>query len=403
MNIQPSDKLKNLAPYAFKEINDKVEALRKRGITPIDFGVGDPSEPTPDFVIEGLTEAGRKHAKTGYPNYAGSLDFREAAARYMKRRFGVILDPESEISSNIGSKEAIFNFPEGFINPGDTVIIPSPGYPPMRTGTIFAGGKPYFVPLLAENDFLIDYAAIPAEVCKRAKIIWLNYPNSPTGAIASREYYEGLAAWAREHSIIIAADEGCYIDIYFVEKPISILEVAREGVIVFYSLSKRNNMTGYRVGFVAGDSAVISIFKKLKMNIDSGTPDVIQEVAIKALDDDHHIAQMRKLYEKKRDILLAALKGIGLETKNSEATFYIWQKVFSDTTPQAGSDLEFAKKLLDPSIAIVVTPGSLISDECEGKINPGKGYVRFALVPAVSEIKEAALRLKMHKHDLSGS
>lgn len=402
MNIQPSDKLKNLAPYAFKEINDKVEALRKQGITPIDFGVGDPTEPTPDFVIEGLAEAGRKHARTGYPNYAGSLDFRKAAARYMKRRFGITLDPEREISSNIGSKEAIFNFPEGFINPGDTVIIPSPGYPPMKTGTVFAGGEPYFVPLLEKNNFLIDYEAIPAEVCKRAKIIWLNYPNSPTGAIASREYYEGLVVWARKHSIIIAADEGCYIDIYFGEKPISILEVAREGVITFYSLSKRNNMTGYRSGFVAGDGAIIDIFKKLKTNIDSGTPNVIQEVAIKALDDDDHSAQMRKLYEEKREILIAALKKLGLETKNSEATFYIWQKVPGTVSGGVGADIEFAKKLLDPSIAIVVTPGSLISDECEGGINPGKGYVRFALVPAVSEIREAAERLKGHRHDLIG-
>ena len=189
----------------------------------------------------------------------------------MKKRFSVDLDSETEISSNIGSKESIFNFPEAFINPGDLVICPSPGYPPMKTGTIFAEGTPYFVPLLEKNNWLIDFESIPEEIAQKAKIIWLNYPNSPTGAIANREYYEGLTGWADKNNVIIAADEGCYIDIYFDEKPISILEVAREGIVAFYSLSKRNNMTGYRVGFVAGDSKVIDIYKRLKTNIDSGT------------------------------------------------------------------------------------------------------------------------------------
>lgn len=417
MNIQISNRLKNLPAYAFKEINDKVDALRAAGIKAIDFGVGDPSEPTPDFVIKGLEAAGYKHAKTGYPSYIGSKEFRCAAAGYMKRRFGVSLDIETEISSNIGSKEAIFNFPEGFINPGDVVIIPSPGYPPMKTGTIFAEGIPYFVPLLEKNNFLVDYEAIPDDICKRAKIIWINYPNSPTGAVASRSYYEGLIKWARKHEIIIAADEGCYIDIYDnavgVDDgygiPISILEVEREGIITFYSLSKRNNMTGYRVGFVAGDRAIVEVFKKLKTNVDSGTPSIIQEAGILALNDDKHSAKMRKLYDKKREILFKALEGIGLEVKKPAATFYVWQKIphefFKkniDNSARANvfdSGLEFAKKLLDPKIAIVVTPGSLISDECnaysphDGKINPGEDYVRFALMPSVEEMKKASKRL----------
>lgn len=417
MNIQISNRLKSLPAYAFKEINDKVDALRAAGIKAIDFGVGDPSEPTPDFVINGLEAAGHKHAKTGYPSYIGSKEFRQAAAGYMKRRFGVSLNIETEISSNIGSKEAIFNFPEGFINPGDVVIIPSPGYPPMKTGTIFAEGVPYFVPLLEKNNFLIDYEAIPSDICEHAKIIWINYPNSPTGAVADRGYYEGLIKWARKNNIIIAADEGCYIDIYFDsasgragEKPMSILEVEREGIITFYSLSKRNNMTGYRVGFVAGDNAIIDIFKKLKTNIDSGTPSVMQEAGILALNDDKHSEKMRKLYGEKREILFKALEAIGLEVMKSAATFYVWQKIprefFKYTMGNGANDnmfdsgLEFAKKLLDPKIAIVVTPGSLISDECDAtsphsrKINPGEGYVRFALMPTVEEIEETEKRMK---------
>ena len=243
MKIEPSKRLNSIPSYALAVISDKVAALRNDGVKIIDFGVGDPSEPTPDFVIEKLIEFGRKHAASGYPSYIGSKDFRGAAAAYMQKRFGVELDPEREISSNLGSKEAIFNFPEGFINPGDIVICPSPGYPPMKTGTIFAEGIPYYVPLLEENGFLIDYDSIPQDIAVKAKIIWINYPNSPTGAVASRDYYEGLINWAHKNDIIIAADEGCYIDIYFDEKPMSILEVSREGIVAFYSLSKRNNMT----------------------------------------------------------------------------------------------------------------------------------------------------------------
>ncbi|MEK7156423.1 MAG: aminotransferase class I/II-fold pyridoxal phosphate-dependent enzyme [Patescibacteria group bacterium] len=386
MNIQPSRKLGSLPPYAFAEIDKKVQALRDLGVTPIDFGVGDPTEPAPGFVIERMTPSAKEHAHSGYPSYIGSKTFRTAAADYMLRRFGVTLDPEREISSSGGSKESIFNFPEAFIEPGDIVICPSPGYPPMKTGTIFAEGVPYFVPLLAKNGFLVDYAAIPEAIAKRAKIIWLNYPNSPTGAIATKEYYKGLIDWAHRNDIIIAADEGCYIDIYFDEKPASILEVDREGIIAFYSLSKRNNMTGYRVGFVCGDENLMKIFKRLKTNIDSGVPNMIQDAAIVALADDAHVEGMRRLYREKRNILEKALQEIGLEPVQSAATFYLWQKV-------PGSDVAFAEKLLDPAIGIVVTPGSLISDTCEGGINPGEGYVRFALVPSLAEIQEAAKRL----------
>ncbi len=386
MNIGQSKRLASLPPYAFAEIAAKVESLRSLGITPIDFGVGDPSEPTPDFILDRLTELGKKNAKSGYPSYIGNSGFRDAAARYMRRRFAVDLDPEREICATIGSKEAVFNFPEAIINPADIVICPSPGYPPMKTGTIFAEGTPYFVPLLSENGFLPDYESIPPDIAKRAKIFWINYPNSPTGAIASREYYTGLIAWAHRHDIIIAADEGCYIDIYYDEKPISILEVAREGILAFYSLSKRNNMTGYRVGFVCGDERLVQIFKRLKTNVDSGVPNIIQDAAAIALDDDTHVESMRHLYREKRDILLPALKSMGLEIVSPAATFYVWQKV-------PGGDVEFAKKLLDPSIGIVVTPGSLISDTCGDNINPGHGYVRFALMPTVEEIKEAAKKL----------
>ncbi len=399
MQIKPSTRLKSLPAYAFKEINDRVKNLREKGVKAIDFGVGDPSEPTPDFIINELSVAAKKHALSGYPHYIGLKEFRVSAANYMKRRFGISLNPDTEICSNVGSKEAIFHFPEAFVEHGDIVICPSPGYPPMKTGTIFAEAVPYFVPLLETNGFLLDYEAIPPDIARRAKIIWINYPNSPTGAVASKSYYKGLIAWARKYEIIIAADEGCYIDIYMGKKaPISILQAAdesglgKQGIIAFYSLSKRNNMTGYRIGFVVGDAEVIKIFKLLKTNIDSGTPNFIQEAAIKALEDDKHVAGMRDLYLRKAKILIEGLKAIGLEAALPAATFYIWQKV-----PTGMTDVEFAKKLLDPKIGIVVTPGSLIAEECEmndKRVNPGSGYVRFALMPSIEEIREAVGKMK---------
>ncbi|MDP2648415.1 MAG: aminotransferase class I/II-fold pyridoxal phosphate-dependent enzyme [bacterium] len=385
--IEPSKKLSSLPPYAFAEIGEGVEKLRALGVQPIDFGVGDPTEPAPDFVIKAVATGAKQHAASGYPSYVGSRKYREAAAGYMRRRFGVSLNSEREICATIGSKEAVFNFPEGFINPGDVVICPSPGYPPMKVGTVFAGGVPFFVPLLKENDFLIDYKSIPEAVARRAKILWLNYPNSPTGATAEREYYKGLIEWAHRNEILIAADEGCYIDIYFDRKPPSILEVSRDGIIAFYSLSKRNNMTGYRVGFVCGDEKMVDVFKRLKTNIDSGVPDFVQEAAIAALADDAHVEGMRRIYREKRDILLPALRDAGLDVAESAATFYIWQKV-------PGDDVEFAKKLLDPSIGIVVTPGGLISDVCDGGVNPGKGYVRFALMPSLEDTRRAARKIR---------
>jgi LL-diaminopimelate aminotransferase len=393
MQITPSDRLGRIPKYAFAEINKAKAQLKASGADVIDFGVGDPSTPTPDFVIEELQKAAQKHAGTGYPDYTGSMPFLEASARYMKRTFNVDLDPKTELSSSIGSKEAIFNFPEAFVNPGDVVICPSPGYPPYKTGTIFAEGTPFYAPLLKENDYLIDFASIPQEIADKAKLIWINYPNSPTGALATREYYEALVAWAHKNDIIIASDEGCYIDIYFDEKPLSILEVAKEGIVTFYSLSKRNNMTGYRVGFVAGDAKVIEVFKRLKTNIDSGTPNFVQDAAIVALDDDKHRGFMCDLYLQKRAILKEAIEAMGLEFTASPSTFYIWQKV-----PAHLTDVEFAKKLLNPEIALIVTPGSLISDPCTlangESVNPGAGYVRFALMPTLEQMKVAAERLK---------
>lgn len=390
MKFELSNLLKNLPKYPFLEIRQMVQAAKERGIDVIDFGIGDPTSAVPSFVVENLAKAAERHKNTGYPSNRGEHNFRNAACEYMKMNFGVSLNSDTEICSNIGSKEAIFHLPFAFLNAGDIVICPSPCYPAYHVGTEFAGGEVYNVPLLEKNNFLIDLEAIPKDICKRAKIIWVNYPNSPTGCLATDDFYIRLVKWADDHNIIIASDEGCYIDIYEEEKPKSILQFKKQGIITFYSLSKRSNMTGYRTGFVAGDEQLISALSLVKGNVDSGTPKFIEDVAALALLDDEHVQVMRDEYSAKRKILTEAFDAMGLERSKSNSTFYIWQKA-----PSGMSDVDFVKKLVETGI--VATPGSFISKDCRYKkedVNPGAGYVRFALVPPLTRVKEAAERLK---------
>ena len=390
MKIEPSNRVKSMGSYAFADVDNEVSKLVKLGITPIDFGVGDPKEPTPGLIRNYCKRAVDKRKDSGYPSYIGSLEYRETIAKWVKSRFNVDLDQATEVASTIGAKEAVFNFHEGFINPGDIVIMPNPGYPPYERGTLFAEGKAYFYPLLAENGFLPDLSKIPKDICKKAKLMWINYPNNPTGAVISREKLQEVIDFGKKNDIIIGSDE-CYTEIYFGEKPISILELTKEGVFAVQSLSKRSAMTTYRIGWIAGDSRIVDIFKKVKTNVDSGTATFIQDAACAALLDEKHVEEFRDSYKKKRDIICDALNSIGLSDCRPEATLYIWQKV-----PSGISSVEFAKKLLDKDIAIVTTPGAWISNEVDG-VNPGEGYVRFALVPTIIECKVAAEKIRKLK------
>ena len=389
MKIQISEKLAGISNYAFAEVDNEVAKLKRLGITPIDFGVGDPKEATPEIVRNAIKKAVDARKSSGYPSYNGSDEYRQDVSRWSKKRFGISLDFNKEIVSTIGAKEAVFNFPQAFLNAGDYVISPNPGYPPYEKGTLFANGRTHFVPLMKENDFLMDLRNIPGEIVKKTKILWVNYPNNPTGAVATEQFFKEVVDFGSDNNIIIASDE-CYSEIYFGKKPHSILEYAKEGVVAFQSLSKRSCMTGYRVGWVAGDENVISAFKKLKPNIDSGTPTFIQDAAIAALRDEKHVEKMRNDYKKKRDVLVETFNSIGLEDCKPEATLYIWQKI-----PNGIDSVEFAKKLLQKDIAIVVTPGAWISNNFNG-LNPGNDYVRFALVPTIQETEDAARRIKEH-------
>jgi LL-diaminopimelate aminotransferase len=382
-----SHRLSRIGSYAFAEVDKLVDSLKEKGIDPIDFGVGDPQEPTPDVVIEACKESLKRTRSSGYPSYDGSLEYRDKVSEWVKARFGVDIDPSKEVTSTIGAKEAVFHMPFAFVNRGDYVLIPNPYYPAYERGTIFANGSCYFLNLLKDENFQLDIASIPKEILDKAKMLWVNYPSNPTGALAEDSFMKELADLAVDKDILVVSDE-CYSEMYFDKRPRSLLEFGYENVLCINSLSKRSNMTNYRVGWVMGDSNAIQLFRKVKTNIDSGTPTFIQDAAISALNDEAHVEAMRKGYREKRDIICNAFREIGYPESVPEATFYIWQQV-----PEGMTGVDVAKLLLEESIALVTTPGAWISKEVNG-VNPGERFIRLALVPSVEACKEASEKIK---------
>ncbi len=387
MSVRASRRLESLPGYAFAEVDRKVTELKAAGVRVLDFGVGDPQYPTPSDIRKACQAGVDLHAAAGYPSYVGSRRLREAIARWNLSRFGVSLNPDTEITACAGAKEAVFHLPFALLDPGDVVLLPSPGYPPYRTGTLFAGGEIYHYGLDRSRSFLPDLDSIPQEVLERARILWLNYPNSPTGRIAPPDFFVKAIEFCRRHDIVLASDEA-YTEIWFSERPRSILEFGSEGILVFQSMSKRSAMTGYRIGWVCGDSRLVTLFKKFKTNIDSGVPDFVQDAAIAALSDEAHVEQARAAYRIKRDLLVSSLQKAGMQVDPPEGTIYLWQK-----TPGGMDDVEFATRLLDPSIAIAVVPGSWLARPLADGSNPGKGFVRWALCPSLEEVEEACRRL----------
>ncbi len=380
--------VRGLTSFAFDDIDDMVQALKKQGITPIDFGIGDPKEATPAFIRDAAKASIDRNSARGYPIYNGTYEYRDAVSKWTKKRFNVSLDPDKEVCAAIGAKEVIFNLPNAFIEPGDYVIIPNPGYPPYLKGTLFARGIPYFLNLEKKNNFLPDFSSIPSDVIKRTKIIWLNYPNSPTGALAPLDFYKQTVEFAKKHNILVVSDE-CYSELYYNEhdKPHSILEVTKEGVLCVNSLSKRSCMTGWRIGWICGDEKLIAATKKLKTNIDSGIPYFIQDAAIAALADEKHVEEQRARMLLKRNLLVDAFKKSGLEDCTPKGTFYLWQRL-----PQNITGVDLCKKLLDPKYAIVMSPGAWLAETADG-VNPAQYYVRIALVPSVEDCKIAAEKI----------
>ncbi len=385
--LEYAQRIKALPPYLFAQIDQKKREKLSQGVDLIDLGVGDPDIPTPKPIVEAMQKAVEKPEHHRYPSYEGMLSFRQAVADWYKRRFGVELDPQREVVTLIGSKEGIAHFPLAFVNPGDVVLCPDPAYPVYKIGTLFAGGEPYILPLKEENGFLPDFKSVPKDVLKRAKIIWVNYPNNPTSATATESFYKELIDWARENNIIVASDLA-YSEIYFGnEKPMSILQIegAKDIAIEFHSFSKTFNMTGWRLGMAVGNEKLVAGLGKVKTNVDSGQFQAVQEAGITALNlPEEELQKIRDTYKERRSAMVKALEEVGLRVYPSDATFYLWIKV-----PEGYTSAEFVSRLLD-ECGIVCTPGNGFGEY-------GEGYFRISLTVPTQRLLEAVERIKRLK------
>ncbi|MDA9101120.1 LL-diaminopimelate aminotransferase [Omnitrophica bacterium] len=387
--MEPTERLKKLPPYLFAEIDRRKRELLAKGRDVIDLGVGDPDIPTPDFIIDTLANEARDPANHRYALDAGMPVFRQTISWWFENRFRVKLDPDKEILPLIGSKEGIGHFPLALINPGDLALVPDPSYPVYRSATWFAGGEPYTLPLLESNAFLPDLKSLDPSVLKRAKMLYLNYPNNPTAAVAPKEFLKEVVEFAYANQILIVQDAAYSEMAYDGYKPLSILEIdgAREVAVEFHSLSKTFNMTGWRVGFAAGSQQAIALLAKVKANMDSGIFQAIQLAAAGALQDGQEaLDENIKIYQKRRDLLWQGFRDLGWEFKSPKATFYCWIPV-----PAGYSSSELALTFLE-DMNLVVTPGN-------GFGANGEGYFRISLTVPDDRIQEALARIKKsHKH-----
>jgi LL-diaminopimelate aminotransferase len=387
MQIEKAKRIDQIPPYLFAEIDKKKEEMRQKGMDLIDLGIGDPDLPTPKPIIERLKKAAEDPRNHRYPSYEGMIEFRTAVAKWYERRFGITLNPKTEVLSLIGSKEGIAHIPLAFVNPGDYVLVPSPGYPVFRVSTLFAGGTPYFLPLRKETRFLPNLSEIPRGVAEKAKLLFINYPNNPTSAIAEKSFFEEVVAFAERYQIIVCHD-AAYSEIAFDGyQPLSFLGAngGKEVGIEFHSLSKTFNMTGWRIGFVVGHSEIIAGLGRVKTNIDSGLFQAIQEAGTEALNHfDTPLPEIIEIYERRRNVMVEGLQGIGLEVEKPKATFYFWIQV-----PKGYTSAQFATLLLEQA-GIVGTPGN-------GFGEAGEGYIRMALTVDEKRLKEAIERLKRIK------
>lgn len=382
--ITYAERIRTLPPYLFAAIDEMKQQAIARGVDIINLGIGDPDLPTPDPILERMQQAVADPQHHQYPSSSGMLSFRAAVAGWYKRRFNVTVDPKSEVVTLIGSKEGIGHVPMAFIDPGDVVLVPSPGYPVYPVSASFAGGMAHEMPLLKQNGFLPDLDAIPPNVARKAKLMFLNSPNNPTSVIADAAFFSRVIAFAKEHHVIVCHD-AAYSEIFYDGlRPASFLEAegAMDVGIEFHSLSKTFNMTGWRIGFAVGHAEVIAGLSQIKSNMDSGQFQAVQEAGITALEsDDRLTAGLRVIYQERRDVLVAGLRNLGLEFDVPAATFYVWIEV-----PKGYTSASFTAHLLEKA-GIVTTPGN-------GFGSPGEGYIRMALTTTKERLAEAVDRLK---------
>lgn len=383
--MQFAQRLDKIPPYLFAEINRKRQKLLAQGVDLINLGVGDPDQPTLPPILQAMHEAIDDPSTHNYPPYQGTIAFREAVTRFMARRYGVMdLNPETEVLCSIGSKEAIHNTFLAFVNPGDYTLIPDPGYPVYNTATLFADGQPYRMPLQPKNHFLPDLKQIPVEIAEKAKLLWINYPNNPTGALASLDVFAELVAFCQEYDILLCHDHAYAEMAYDGYRAPSVLQVsgAKDCAIEFHSASKAYNMTGWRVGFVVGNALGIEGLARVKSNVDSGVFRAIQRAVITALETSRtEIDELMAVYQRRRDIIVEGLQGLGWEITPPKATLYVWVPVPCGYTSQG-----FANLLLD-ECGIIVPPGN-------GYGKFGEGFFRIALTIPEAEMERAIARMK---------
>ncbi len=382
--MKVSERLEKIPPYLFAEIDRKIDEAKAKGIDIISLGIGDPDKPTLQPVVDEMHKAIDNPKNHDYPPYNGTAEFRKAASDWMKKRFGVDVDPDKEVLANIGSKEAIAHVFFAFVDKGDYTLVPDPGYPVYKNATIFAGGTPYAMPLLEENGYLPDFDKIPEDIAKKSKIMFLNYPNNPTGAVADLDFFKKAVDFCKKYDILLCHDMAYCEMTYdgYVAPSILQVEGAKDIAIEFYSHSKSYNMTGWRVGFVAGNADAIKALGTIKNNIDSGTFKAIQQAAVAAFNiDKKYIDELNNMYQQRRDAMEEGLKELGWDLKPSKATFYLWLPV-----PKGMTSEEFVTLMLEKA-HLVVPPGN-------GYGRYGEGYFRIALTKDVQTIKECIRRMK---------
>ena len=380
--FKPAERIENIKPYFFATLNQKIVDLKRKGIDIIRVDIGSPDLPPKDFIIQALIETAKNPNEHGYTPIGGSPDFREAVASYYHNRFGVELDPQTEILGLIGSKEGLFNLSQIILNPGDVVLVPDPGYPVYSSSGIIAGAEIYKLPLLHENSFLPDFNSIPEEICHRAKLLWLNYPNNPTGAIASLDFFEKAVKFARQHQIIIAHDAP-YVDVCFDDyRAPSILEIpgAKDVAVELNSLSKTYNMAGWRLGMAMGNPQVIKSLHTYKSQVDtSHFAPVLKAGTVALTNDQEWLKDRNNIYQQRRDIVVESLKSIGFQVHAPYAAIYVWAHLPEGFT----NSIEYCSDLLDET-GVSATPGIVYGQY-------GEGYIRISLC-SKKEVLEKAMR-----------
>ena len=382
--MELAERIRKLPPYLFVEISRKIAEKRAQGVDIITFGIGDPDLPTPKHILDALKEAADVPANHRYPESEGLPELRGSIAGWYERRFGLSFDPNKEVLPLIGSKEGIGHMALCLIDPGDVALVPDPGYPVYSIGTMFAGGESHFLPLTEENDFLVDFGAIPEDVARRAKVLWLNYPNNPTGAVADIGFFEEAVAFAKKYDIVVCHD-GPYSEVAFDDyKPVSFLQAkgARDVGVEFHSFSKSYNMTGWRIGMAVGNPTLIDALMRVKSNLDSGIPQAIQRMAIAAAEGPQDtIGEHNAIYQRRRDRVVSVLQGLGLRVRPPKASLYVWARV-----PEGFTSAQYATRLLD-ELGIVVTPGA-------GYGEHGEHYIRLSLTIADDRMEEGLRRME---------